>query len=92
MYIIIFHNKNYLGWLHTGDLAYYDDNGEFFIIERLKELIKWRGHHVAPAIIEQLIQTLPGVAEVAVVAVADFEDDERPLAFVAKVPGSDVRL
>ncbi|KAF7988449.1 hypothetical protein HCN44_001022 [Aphidius gifuensis] len=74
------------GWMHTGDLCYYDENGFIFIIDRLKELIKWRGHHVSPAIVEQLIQTIPGVTEAAVVAVADAEDDERPFAFVAKIP------
>ncbi|KAK0168794.1 hypothetical protein PV327_002563 [Microctonus hyperodae] len=78
------------GWLHTGDLAYYDEDGALFIIERLNELIKWRGHHVPPAVIEQLIQTLPGVAEVAVVPVPHSEDDEQPFAFIVKTPDSNV--
>ncbi|XP_034947384.1 luciferin 4-monooxygenase-like [Chelonus insularis] len=78
------------GWYHTGDLAYYDEDGAIFIIERLKELIKWRGHHVPPAVIEKLIQTLPGVSEVAVVGVPDLEDDERPLAIVTLAPNSKV--
>ncbi|XP_057332936.1 luciferin 4-monooxygenase-like isoform X2 [Microplitis mediator] len=75
------------GWLHTGDLTYYDEDGALFIIERLNELIKWRGHHVPPAMIEKLIQTLPGVAEVAIVGVPSLEDDEQPFAFVVKAPG-----
>ncbi|XP_044588469.1 luciferin 4-monooxygenase-like isoform X2 [Cotesia glomerata] len=78
------------GWLHTGDLAYYDEDGALFIIERLNELIKWRGHHVPPAMIEKLIQTLPGVGEVAVVGVPHLEDDEQPFAFVVKAPGCDI--
>lgn len=34
------------GWLHTGDIAYYDDNGEFYVIDRIKELIKYKGFQV----------------------------------------------
>uniref|UniRef100_A0A0C9Q8B8 LUCI_1 protein n=2 Tax=Fopius arisanus TaxID=64838 RepID=A0A0C9Q8B8_9HYME len=74
------------GWLHTGDQAYYDSDGAVYIIDRLKELIKWRGHHASPSVIEQMIMTYPGVTEAGVVGVPDWEDDERPIAFVAKSP------
>ncbi|XP_015124782.1 uncharacterized protein LOC107046639 [Diachasma alloeum] len=74
------------GWLHTGDQAYYDNDGAVYIIDRLKELIKWRGHHVSPSVIEQIIMTYPGVTEAGVVGVPDWEDDERPIAFIAKSP------
>ncbi|CAD6230890.1 GSCOCG00006870001-RA-CDS, partial [Cotesia congregata] len=79
-----------LGWYHTGDLGYYDEDGDFFIVERIKELIKYRLHHVAPAAIENVIQELPGVAEVAVVAKPSLEDLELPMAFVTRVPGMQV--
>lgn len=78
--------------MHTGDLCYYDEDGLIFIIDRLKELIKWRGHHVSPAVVEQLIQTYPGVTEAAVVGVSDYEDDERPFAFVAKTSDANVNI
>ncbi|KAH0561669.1 hypothetical protein KQX54_018595 [Cotesia glomerata] len=78
------------GWYHTGDLGYYDEDGDFFIVERIKELIKYRLHHVPPAAIENVIQELPGIAEVAVVAKPSFEDLELPMAFVTRVPGMQV--
>ncbi|KAL2729445.1 nonribosomal peptide synthetase 30-like [Vespula squamosa] len=78
------------GWLHTGDLAYYDENGEFFIIDRLKEIIKYRGIQISPSEIENLLQTHPDVIEVAVVGIPHILDDEHPIAFVTKVPDSKV--
>ncbi|CAD6230894.1 GSCOCG00006872001-RA-CDS [Cotesia congregata] len=79
-----------LGWFCSGDLGYYDEDGDIFIVERIKELIKYRLHHVAPAAIENVIQELPGVAEVAVVAKPNLEDLEQPMAFVTRVPGMEV--
>lgn len=78
------------GWLHTGDLAYYDENGEFYIVDRIKEILKYRGYHVSPAEIENLLQTHPNVVEAAVVGIPHPVDDEHPLAFVSIVPGSKV--
>lgn len=78
------------GWLHTGDLAYYDENYEFYIVDRIKEIMKYRGYHVSPAEIENLLQTHPDVVEAAVVGVPHTEDDEHPIAFISKVPGSKV--
>lgn len=78
------------GWLHSGDLAYYNEEGELFIIDRLKELIKYRGHHVSPNEIENLLQSHPAVLEVAVVSIPHPIDDEHPVAFVSKIPNKDV--
>ncbi|XP_047362961.1 4-coumarate--CoA ligase 1-like isoform X1 [Vespa velutina] len=78
------------GWLHTGDLAYYDENGEFFIIDRLKETLKYRGFQISPSEIENLLQSHPDVVEVAIVGVPHLQDDEHPIAFITKVPGSKV--
>ncbi|KAH0561667.1 luciferin 4-monooxygenase-like [Cotesia glomerata] len=77
-------------WFRSGDLAYYDEDGDIFIVERMKEMIKYRLHHVAPAAIENVIQELPGVAEVAVVAKPNLEDLEQPMAFVTRVPGMEI--
>jgi acyl-CoA synthetase (AMP-forming)/AMP-acid ligase II len=75
------------GWLHTGDIAVVDDDGYFEIVDRLKELIKYKGYQVAPAELEALIQTHPQVADVAVIGVPDEECGELPKAYV--VPSSD---
>ena len=48
------------GWLHTGDIGYADDDGDFFVVDRLKELIKYKGCPVAPAELEALLLTHPG--------------------------------
>ncbi|XP_012279418.1 4-coumarate--CoA ligase 1 [Orussus abietinus] len=78
------------GFLRTGDIGYYDENGEIFIIDRIKELIKYRGDHVSPAEIEAVLQSHPGVKEAAVVGVPVPGDDEHPLAFVTRVSDSKV--
>ncbi|XP_076758984.1 uncharacterized protein LOC143428154 [Xylocopa sonorina] len=78
------------GWMHTGDLAYYNEKGEFFIIDRIKELIKYRGHQISPSEIEALLQTHPAVVEAAVVGVPHPTDDEHPIAFVCKAPNKEV--
>jgi acyl-CoA synthetase (AMP-forming)/AMP-acid ligase II len=78
------------GWLHTGDIGYVDEDGNFFIVDRLKELIKYKGYQVAPAELEALLLTHPFVADVAVIPVADEEAGEIPKAFVVKKPGVDI--
>ncbi|XP_034938797.1 4-coumarate--CoA ligase 1-like isoform X2 [Chelonus insularis] len=79
------------GWFHSGDLGHYNENGEFFITDRIRELIKYRLHHVPPAPIEEVIQkNHPGVYEVAVVRKPHNEDVEQPMAFVIKMPGVNV--
>lgn len=78
------------GWLHTGDLGYYTEKGEMFIIERLKEIIKYKGHHVPPGAVEPLLQSHPAVLEAAVIGLPHPTDDELPMAFVSVVPGKQV--
>lgn len=70
------------GWLHTGDIGYADDNGHFFIIDRAKELIKYKGFQVPPAELEALLLTHPAVADAAVIPCQDDEAGEIPKAFV----------
>jgi acyl-CoA synthetase (AMP-forming)/AMP-acid ligase II len=77
------------GWLHTGDIGYCDESGHFYIVDRLKELIKYKGMQVAPAELEGLLLTHPSVADAAVVPVADEEAGELPKAFVVRKQGAD---
>jgi 4-coumarate--CoA ligase len=80
------------GWLHTGDVAIIDEHGHMTIVDRLKELIKFKGFQVAPAELEALLITHPKVADVAVIGVPDDEAGEVPKAFVAVVAGETVTL
>jgi acyl-CoA synthetase (AMP-forming)/AMP-acid ligase II len=73
-------------WLHTGDIGYVDDDGYFYIVDRVKELIKYKGMQVAPAELEALLLSHPAVADVAVIPVPDEEAGEIPKAFVVLKP------
>ena len=77
------------GWLHTGDIGYADDDGFFFIVDRAKELIKYKGFQVAPAELEALLLTHPAVADTAVIPSPDEEAGEVPKAFVVLKAGSE---
>jgi acyl-CoA synthetase (AMP-forming)/AMP-acid ligase II len=70
------------GWLHTGDIGYADDDGHFFIVDRAKELIKYKGFQVPPAELEALLLTHESVADAAVIPIPDEEAGEVPKAFV----------
>jgi len=72
------------GWLMTGDVAEVDENGQFFIVDRLKELIKVKGLQVSPSELEDLIRRHPGVLDVAVIGVPDERDGECPRAYVIR--------
>ncbi|XP_050444504.1 uncharacterized protein LOC126848040 [Adelges cooleyi] len=78
------------GWLHTGDVAFYDEDEYFFIVDRTKELIKVKGNQVSPTELESLILQLKSVADVAVVGIPDVLSGEIPRAFVVKRPGSEI--
>jgi acyl-CoA synthetase (AMP-forming)/AMP-acid ligase II len=70
------------GWFHTGDIGYADDEGFFYIIDRVKELIKYKGFQVAPAELEALLVTHPAIADAAVIPSPDEEAGEIPKAFL----------
>ncbi len=70
------------GWLHTGDIGYVDEDGHFFIVDRAKELIKYKGLQVAPAELEAILVTHPCVADAAVIPYPDEEAGEVPKAIV----------
>jgi acyl-CoA synthetase (AMP-forming)/AMP-acid ligase II len=70
------------GWLHTGDIGYADSDGHFFIVDRAKELIKYKGFQVPPAELEALLLTHACVADAAVIPCPDEEAGEVPKAYV----------
>lgn len=74
------------GWLHTGDVGRFDEDGHLYIVDRVKELIKYKGFQVPPAELEALLVTHPDVADVAVIGVPDDEAGELPKAFVVLKP------
>ncbi|MGA5464907.1 4-coumarate--CoA ligase family protein [Mycobacterium sp. NPDC050041] len=78
------------GFLHTGDLAQVDSNGCVYIVDRLKELIKYKGYQVPPAELEAVLLSHPSIADAAVIGVNDAEGEEVPKAFV--VAQSDAEL
>lgn len=71
-------------WLHTGDIGYADEDGHFFVVDRVKELIKYKGYQVAPAELEAVLLTHPAIADCAVIPCRDDEAGEVPKAFVVK--------
>ena len=70
------------GFFHTGDIGHIDDHDQYFIVDRLKELIKYKGFQVAPAELEALLLSHPKIADAAVIGVRDEEGEEVPKAFV----------
>ena len=78
------------GWLHTGDIGHADEDGWFYLVDRLKELIKVKGFQVAPAELEAVLLDHPEIADAAVVASPDEEAGEVPKAFVVVADGADL--
>ncbi|KAL7020467.1 hypothetical protein ACKWTF_011548 [Chironomus riparius] len=78
------------GWLRTGDIGYHDEQGNFYITDRLKELIKVKGFQVAPAELEELLRMHPDIADAAVIGVPNPATGELPRAFVVAKKGSKI--
>ncbi|MEV0964090.1 MULTISPECIES: 4-coumarate--CoA ligase family protein [unclassified Streptomyces] len=72
------------GWVHTGDIGRVDDDGWLFVVDRVKELIKYKGYQVAPAELEALLLTHEGIADAAVIGVYDDDGNEIPKAYVVR--------
>ncbi len=79
------------GWLHTGDVAVVDDEGRYTVVDRVKELIKYKGYQVAPAELEAVLLGHPEISDAAVIGVKDEDSgEELPKAFVVRTPGSSI--
>ncbi|KAM1339909.1 hypothetical protein ACFX2H_038371 [Malus domestica] len=78
------------GWLKTGDLCYFDDEGFLYIVDRLKELIKYKAYQVPPAELEHILLSHPDIADAAVIPYPDEDAGEIPMAYVVRKPGSNI--
>ncbi|XP_062201284.1 4-coumarate--CoA ligase-like 3 isoform X2 [Phragmites australis] len=76
------------GWLRTGDIAYFDSDGHLYIVDRLKDVIKYKGFQIAPADLEAVLIEHPEILDVAVTRAEDEEAGEIPVAFVVRKSGS----
>jgi acyl-CoA synthetase (AMP-forming)/AMP-acid ligase II len=74
------------GWLHTGDVGRVDEKERLYVVDRVKELIKYKGHQVAPAELEALLQSHDAIADAAVIPSPHEEAGEVPKAFVVEAP------
>jgi acyl-CoA synthetase (AMP-forming)/AMP-acid ligase II len=75
------------GWYRTGDIGYADEDGFFYIVDRVKELIKYKGLQVSPAELEALLLTHPEIIDAAVIPILDEEAGELPKAYVVTRTG-----
>jgi len=72
------------GWLHTGDIGYFDEDLQFYIVDRIKELIKWKAFQVPPAEIEALLLTNKHIRDCGVIGIPDESAGELAVAFVVR--------
>ncbi|XP_050517591.1 uncharacterized protein LOC126892162 isoform X1 [Diabrotica virgifera virgifera] len=70
------------GWMKTGDIVTYDEDGCFYIKDRIKEMIKYKGFQIAPAMLEQLIMTHSSVAQVVIIGIPHDADGDHPMAVI----------
>lgn len=81
---------DYDGWLHTGDIGYFDDKERLHVVDRVKELIKYKGYQVSPSEIETILLSHHDIKDAAVTAKPDERCGEVPVAFVVKVAGAKI--
>lgn len=70
------------GWLKTGDMVYYDNDYCFYVVDRIKEMLKYKSWHIAPAMLENIINSHPAVKFSVVIGIPHEEDGDHPMAVV----------
>lgn len=78
------------GWYRTGDIVKYDEDKMFYITDRIKDLVKVKGFQVAPAELEEIIRSFPGVSDAAVIGIPHDYLGESPRAYIVEKPGNTV--
>lgn len=78
------------GWLHTGDIGHFDENGNLYVVDRKKDVIKHRGYQYSSAQVEDVISTHPSVSTVAVVSIPDDIVTDLPAAVIVKVKNLEI--
>ncbi|KAK9112545.1 hypothetical protein Scep_020064 [Stephania cephalantha] len=78
------------GWLKTGDICYIDEDGFIFVVDRLKELIKYKGYQVPPAELEALLLSHPQISDAAVIPFPDKDVGQFPMAYIVRKAGSNL--
>ncbi|KAG5326936.1 4CL1 ligase, partial [Acromyrmex heyeri] len=78
------------GWLHTGDIGYFDNKNRLHVIDRVKELIKYKGYQVAPSEIETVLLSHQAIKDAAVTSRPDERNGEISMAFIVKQPDATI--
>lgn len=78
------------GWLHTGDIGYFDNRDRLHVVDRVKELIKYKGYQVSPSEIETVLLSHHAIKDAAVVARPDERNGQVPVAFIVKQPSATI--
>lgn len=80
------------GWLRTGDIGHFDDDGYLYVVDRKKDILKYRNYQISPSELENLILRCNGVSDVCVVGIPDAVSTDLPAAVVVKAEGKDVTI
>ncbi|CAD7089735.1 unnamed protein product [Hermetia illucens] len=79
------------GWIHTGDVGHIDDDGFLFIVDRKKEIMKYKNFHFSPSELESFLLGIPGISEVCVCGIPDPIFTDLPAALIVRSKDSNIQ-